>query len=185
MTKGVTNVISIIMLTLGAVVLVGAAYAWQNGLISRLMAGGVYADTENFCTNVCFIDAVNIANVLVPLDGSTVVNARIANNGLVDKTYAIKYYPNFTAEVSMVASAPTVLVPHGNAASAAITLTGLVSKNSEIDFDIMAVNILDNKDNFSFRIKSSVNTSNVPSFGALWFLIVLLSSVFVVYSRSE
>ncbi len=185
MSKGVTNVISIIMLTVGAVALAGAAYAWQNGIISRMIAGGVYADFGDMCTDPCFIDANKAANVPVPLDGTTVVNARIFNSGGADKTYAIKYYPNFTAEISMVSDSSTVTVPHGGTASAAITLEGLVSKNHEIDFNITAVNVADSADTASFRIRASVNTSNVPSFGIIWFMITLLSSALFIYARSE
>lgn len=185
MKKGVSSIVASVMLLLGAMALIGVAYAWFNGTLSRVFSGGLYPQTEGFCANGCVLDAGAVSRVLVPLDANTVVQAKVVNGAGVGKTYAITYYPNFTPELSLVAAAPTIFVPPSGTAFAEITIRGLIVRNNEVNFNITVVNVNDNKDNASFGIRSSISTANVPDIGLLWFLFILFVSTVAVYLKSE
>ena len=182
--KGVASVVASVMLLLGAIALIGIAYSWFNGTLGRIFNGGLYPQIEDFCTNNCIIDAGKVSRILVPLDANTVVQAKVVNGAGIGKTYAITYYPNFTPELSLVATTPTIFVPPAGTAFAEITLKGLIVRNSEINFNITVVNINDNMDNIPFGIRSSVSTANVPDISLVWFLFILSVSAAAIYLKS-
>ncbi len=182
--KGDTSVIAIVMFLLGAITFIGFASGWFNSTLGKLFNGGLYPQVEDFCANSCVIDANKVTLVLVPLDASTIVQAKIINSAPVAKTYKITYYPNFTPELSLVATTPTVFVPASGSALAEITVKGLIVRSNEIGFNITTVNVNNNEDNVSFGIRSLVNTQNVPDIGAFWMSFMLLVSAIVVYLKS-
>ncbi len=184
MKKGVTSVVASVMLLMGAVVLIGIAYAWFNGTLGRVFNGGLYPQVEDFCATTCIIDSGKVSRILVPLDADMIVRAKIVNNAGIGKTYAITYYPNFTPELSLVATTPTVFVPAFGTDYAEVTAKGLIARANEINFNITTVNAVDNKDNMSFGIRSSVSTPNVPDMGLVWFLIILSVSSAAIYLKS-
>ncbi|MBI1972194.1 MAG: hypothetical protein HYS53_02740 [Candidatus Aenigmarchaeota archaeon] len=182
MRKGVASVVVLVMLLLGAVALIGVAYQWLSGNLSAAF-GGLYPQ-DTFCTTMCIVDGGEVSRVLVPLDGDTVIKARVINDGAVPKSYVIKYYPNFTPELSLIAAQPVITVPASGSAFAEIAVKGLIVRNSDIDFNITAININDNKDNVSFGILTSVSTANVPDAGPAWFLLILAVSSALVYLKA-
>lgn len=183
--KGAASVISSVMLVMGTIVLIGLAYAWFSGTLGFIFSGGLYPQTGSFCTGTCTVDADKFSRILVPLDGTATIRARVINNAAVAKTYAITYYPNFTPELSLVAAAPTVIVPASSTGFAEVSTRGLIVRNNDITFNITTVNINNGMDNMSFGITSSVNTANVPEIGIAWFLIILLSASSVVYLKAR
>lgn len=185
MEKGVTSVVASVMLMLGAITLIGIAYAWFGGSLNRIFNGGLYPQIEDFCANACILDAGKVSRVLVPLDGNAIVKAKVINGAGVGKTYTIKYYPNFTPELSLVATTPTIFVPPGMTEFAEVTVRGLIVRNSDVNFNVTVVNVNDNKDNISFGIRSSISTANVPDLSLAWFLVILTASAAVVYLRVE
>ncbi len=184
MKKGVTSVVASVMFLMGAITLIGIAYSWFNGTLGTFFNGGLYPQVEDFCASNCIIDSGKVSRILVPLDANTVVKAKVVNSAGVGKNYAITYYPNFTPELSLVATTPTIFVPAFGTAFAEVTVKGLIAKNNEINFNITTVNVADNKDNVSFGIRSSVSTANVPDISIAWFLIILSVSSAAIYLKS-
>ncbi|MBI3412795.1 MAG: hypothetical protein HY051_01800 [Candidatus Aenigmarchaeota archaeon] len=182
--KGAVTVISAVMLLVGVMTLAGIAYAWFSGILGRTTGGGLYPQIEDFCTTACILDPDKVYLVLVPLDGSTVIRGRVTNKDPAAKTYSINYYPNFTPELSLVATTPTISVPHGGTAFAEITVKGLIARNNEVNFNITVINTDNNKDNMSFGIRSFVSTANVPDIGPAWFFLIVIASVVAVHRKS-
>ncbi|MBI4168071.1 MAG: hypothetical protein HY515_03880 [Candidatus Aenigmarchaeota archaeon] len=185
MKKGVASVVASVILLLGSIALIGIAYAWFSGTLERVFNGSLYPQVEDFCASNCIIDSDKTSRIIVPLDANTVVQAKVVNTAGVGKTYTIAYYPNFTPELSLVATTPTVFVPALGTAFAEVTVKGLIARSNEINFNITTVNVNDNKDNMSFGIRSSVSTSNVPDISMVWFLIILSVSSAAIYLKSR
>ncbi len=185
MAKGVTSIISIIALTLGAITLAGLAYAWFNGTLARMFDGGLYAQAGDVCTKACVIDPNKIYQVLVPIDAETVVKAKIINSGSSARSYRLVYYPNFTPEVSMIAASPIVTVPAGGSALEEVALRGLIAKNNDIYFNVTMVNVEDDTDSVSFGIKSIVDMNSVPETNLAWMAVILLAAAVTVYLKAR
>ncbi len=185
MAKGLTSVISTIMIILGIITLAGLAYAWFSGTLARMFNGGLYAQAGDICTKTCVIDPDRIYQVLVPLDMETVIKAKLINNGAGSKSYALMYYPNFTPEISMVASSPVVIVPAGGSALEEVTLRGLITKNNDVALNITMINIADSTDNISFGMRSVISMNSVSETGLAWVLIILLASAVSVYMKAR
>ncbi len=185
MAKGLTSVISAVMIMLGVMIMAGLAYAWFNGTLARMFDGGLYAQAGDVCIKTCIIDPDKIYRVLVPLDAETVVKAKLINNGAGSKSYALVYYPDFTPEISMVASLPVVTVPAGESRLEEVTLRGLIAKNNEIVLNITMVNTADKTDTISFGVRSIVNTNSVPETGLAWMFVILLASAVSVYMKAR